>query len=498
MDSGRSTAKFPAALSDDGLPPGLQDEIRLAQDTWSRVDISRRIRVISDLRCRLMAAAETLAEASASARGVDIEEVYATEILTLMDACQFLEDSGERILKPRKLSGRGRPLWLWGTSAELVREPFGQVLILSPSNYPLFLAGVQACQALVAGNAVLVKPAPGCEAPLDLLARLLEESGLPKNLFTVLPTGPEWVTRWIQQVADLVLLTGGVKAGKAVMSACAESLVPCIMELSGLDSFHVLADANLDRVMDALLFGLRLNQGRTCIAPRRILVQREVAFALRERLERVRSSGPRVTLGPRTQADLRTALDAGAVIRCGRWHEKEGAIDAPLVLEGVPRDSSFWRTDHFAPVSLLAEMEGVEEAIRFDRDCPFALGASIFGRDLRAANQLARRLPACSITINDTVAPTADPRLPFGGCRQSGFGVTRGEEGLLSLTRTKVIVKRPASSWAPHLDPPAGGRDRWLLQVLHGRGLVARWNGFLRVISALRQAKAEKKGRKGD
>lgn len=477
---------------DDGLPQGLLTAIRHAQDGWARTGVSRRVRVAAGLRSRMVSSAESLAEACAAVRGVDAAEVYSSEILPLADACRFLKRDAAQVLKPRKLGWRGRPAWLWGVNAEVVREPFGLVLILAPSNYPLFLAGAQALQALTAGNAVLVKPAPGCDAPLHALARLLMEAGLPEHLCTVLPADPEPVARWIRHAAGLVVLTGGADTGRAVMKACAESLVPCIMELSGLDSLHVLADANLDRVVEAIQFGLRLNRGKTCIAPRRILAQREAAGGLRERLDKISRAhpGPRVTLPAETCAEIQRALEAGAVIRCGRWDEKEGAVSAPLVLEGVPRESSLWHTDHFAPVALFAEVAGTEEALRLDEACPFALGASVFGRDLRAAQDFARRLPAGVVTLNDLIAPTADPRLPFGGCRRSGFGVTRGPEGLLSLTRPKAIVRRPADAWAPHFEPAAADRDRWLLHALHGKGWRARATAFLRLAAARQSTRA--------
>lgn len=482
--------RWPAVEHGGGLP-GLLPAVRLAQERWAGAPLRHRLRVIAELRRRLDAAAETLAQACSAARGVDAAEVYSSEILPLAGACRFLETEAARVLASRKAGVRGRPLWLWGATSEVVREPCGLVLILAPSNYPLFLPGVQLIQALAAGNAVLVKPAPGCVEPLGMLAKLLGEAGLSQHLCTVLAPDHEPVADLIRNAADLVILTGGAETGKAVLTICAESLVPCIMELSGLDSMHVLADAELERVVRALLFGTRLNRGRTCIAPRRILVQREAAAGLRERLGRQQpAAGPWVKLAPPAAAEVRRALQGGAQIRCGGWREAEGTIAAPLVLEGVPQGSMLWTTDHFAPLAVMAEMSGVDEAVRCDRQCPFALGASVFSRDLRAARELARRLPARVVTINDTVAPTADPRLPFGGCQQSGFGVTRGEEGLLALTQPKVVIRRRAASWTPHLEPGMPDRDRGLWLALHARNWRSRWHGWCRLIAAQRKRPA--------
>lgn len=477
----------PPAEGSTGLPPGLLPAVRQAQEQWAASALPHRLRLVARFRRGLVAAAETLARASSAVRGIADAEVYSSEVLPLADACRFLETEAARILATRSLGRRGRPLWLWGASSEVVREPCGVVLILAPSNYPLFLPGVQMIQALVAGNAVLVKPAPGCDEPLRILGQLLANAGLPPHLCSVLPVEHELVAGWIRQAADLVILTGGAAAGRAVMKACAESLVPCIMELSGLDSLHVLADADLERVVSALLFGTRLNRGKTCIAPRRLLVQSEAAARLRQLLGK-QVPGPSLTLPEPAAAEVRKALQSGAVIRCGAWRDADGSIAVPLVLEGVPQHSPLWTTDHFAPVAVMAEMAGIETAIQCDRQCPFALGASIFSRDLKTARDVARRLPAGVITINDTVAPTADPRLPFGGSQQSGFGVTRGEEGLLALTRPKVIIRRHAQSWTPHLEPGTPDRDRGLLLALHGRDWRSRWDGWRLLIKARRKS----------
>lgn len=472
--------------ADDGLPPGLQEAMRRDQADWACESVRARVQLLKRFRHALSAHAGRFAELCGEVRSVPAGEVFSSELLPLADACRFLETQAPRLLAPRRLGWQGRPPWLWGVQSRIYREPFGLVLILAPSNYPLYLAGVQALQALTAGNAVLLKPAPGCAAPLDLFARLLGEAGFAKSLCKMLPPGPEPVERWIRGAADLVILTGGAEAGRAVARVCSEALVPCILELSGLDSCHILAGADTDRAVQALLFGMLLNRGRTCIAPRRILVQREAAPGLRETLARATLRGPHLTLPARAAALVQEALAAGAKPRCGQWHPELGAITPPLILEGVPPDSGLWTEDHFSPVALLAEVGSVDEAAGLDRDCPYALGASIFTRDLPNATKLARQLPAPVVTVNDTVAPTADPRLPFGGCRHSGWGATRGAEGLLALTRPRAVACRAPASWAPHLEPAFPDRDRWLFQALHAPSWRSRAQAFLHLLAGRR------------
>jgi aldehyde dehydrogenase (NAD+) len=239
----------------------------------------------------------------------------------------------------------------------------------------------------------------------------------------------------------------------------------------------VFPDANLDQVVLALQFALGLNRGRTCIAPRRVFAQGDAAQELRARLEELPRPERRVDLPARTRAELEQCLDQGARILAGDWDSATGSISYPLILEGVADSSSFWREDHFAPIALFAAVEDAEEALERDQACPVALGSSLYSRDVRAAQAWAMRLPAQVITINDTIVPTADPRLPFGGSRNSGFGVTRGEEGLLEMTTPKVVIRRGASSRTRHLNPPSPVDEasmRALLQATHGPTFIAR------------------------
>ena len=156
-------------------------------------------------------------------------------------------------------------------------------MILAPGNYPLFLPGVQLLQALVAGNAVLLKPRPGAP-PLATLSTLLEDAGLPSQLVQLLGEDVAGA-RAIAQGVDRVVLTGSAETGRAVLADLAPQLTPATLELSGNDAVFVLPGADLDLVADALAFGLRLNGGATCIAPRRVFVPQAQAADLERRLQ---------------------------------------------------------------------------------------------------------------------------------------------------------------------------------------------------------------------
>jgi acyl-CoA reductase-like NAD-dependent aldehyde dehydrogenase len=384
------------------------------------------------LRHRIASAGAELANAVASPNRTPAEKL-ASEVIPLADAIRFLERDAPRVLRPKRYGRRGRPLWLGPVDLEVWREPFGVVLIVSPSNYPLLLAGVQAVQALAAGNAVLVKPAPGHSAPLRMLRALLDPE---PGLFEVLDEDVSSVDAAVRAGVDKVIFTGSAENGAAVLSNLAPHLVPATLELSGHDAVFVCDDADLDLVARSVAYGLALNGGTTCIAPHRVFVPRAMAADLEQRL-------------------------AALVNFAG------GDARAPAAVSIVP-------------------VADVEQALALDAECPYALGASIFG-SRQAAARVAARVNAGCVVINDVIVPTADPRLPFGGRGRSGFGVTRGAEGLLEMTRVKAVSTR-TGSFRPHLAPPHAldvELFRHYLAAAHGGSIGARARGAFDVIRTL-------------
>jgi acyl-CoA reductase-like NAD-dependent aldehyde dehydrogenase len=383
---------------------------RDAQQAWGRLAPQSRVAILGRARGLLAGRLEALER---SLDRTDPAESLTAEILPLLEAIRFLEREAPRALAPRRLGAFGRPAWLSGVDAEIRREPFGVVLVIAPSNYPLFLPGVHALQALAAGNAVLLKPAPGCGGALTPLVAALVEGGLDPRLLAVLPEDPASAHAAIGAGVDKVVLTGSSATGASVLAALAPRAIPSVMELSGDDPVFVLESANVALAARAIAFGVALNGGATCIAPRRVFVARR----------------------------------------------HEGA------LRGLP-----------VPVVPFDDLEAaVAEAAR----SPHALGASIFGEE-EEARVLATRLRAGYVAINDVIVPSADPRLPFGGRGASGFGTTRGIEGLLEMTTVKAVT----ASRGPrrHLEarrPGDAALFRAWIAAEHGRGLAARVRGVL-------------------
>ena len=394
--------------------------MRSPQSRWALAPVRERVPFIRLLRHLIAENAESLAAAAASVSDRPLAEKLASEVLPLADACRWLERNAARVLATRRHGRRRRPFWLQGSEFEVQRQPFGTVLVIGPGNYPLFLPAVHALHALVAGNAVLLKPAPGARLIALAFARLAFEAGLETALLEILDDAVEAAREAIASGVDKVIFTGSSANGREVLAQLAASNTPSVMELSGQDAVLILAEADLDLVARALRFGSRLNAGNTCIAPRRIVAMEAVADDLAARF-----------------ADIR--------------------------IERV-RDEA--------------------EAVALINSAEFGLGASIFSRELAKARKLAARIRTGFVLINDLIAPTADPRMAFGGIKASGFGSTRGEEGLLEMTFPHVVAVR-RGRMHPHFEEPAAEDAHFFsayIRAAHGRRRFAAIREFLRAL----------------
>jgi acyl-CoA reductase-like NAD-dependent aldehyde dehydrogenase len=262
-----------------------------------------------------------------------------------------------------------------------------------------------------------------------------------------------------------------------VLRDLASEVVPAVCELSGCDAVFVQQNADLDLVAAALRFGLHLNGGETCIAPRRVFVPRNLLAGLERRLCRQAADFVYRPLPPRLAALITQAMADGARVVVGQ--SRQGVSTAPVVLSEAKPTMSLLHTDIAAPVLALVPVRDDDDALAAAAQCSYALGAAVFG-DLRTARALAQRVQAGVVVVNDVIVPTADPRLPFGGRKRSGFGITRGAEG-------KAVTVR-ARRWYPHYDPPHpadGELFRSYIESSHGATWPVRLRGMLGLVSAM-------------
>lgn len=470
------------------------DRMRLAQLIWTNRAVHERLNIIRKARGLIAESAGWLAEVAGGHSGRPMAEAMTSQVLPLADALRFVEREAGSLLKTRSLGAKGRPGWLANVRSVVKREPHGLVLVIAPSNYPLFLPGVAVIQALVAGNGVLLKPGTGGTEAAQALMEILFKAGLNRDLFILLPERPDVVREAIHWGVDKVVFTGSAETGVSLLRQLAPALIPATLELSGCDAVFVRADADLDLVVKALLFGLRLNNGATCIAPRRVFVHRSIATELEGRLAEALSLSEPFTFAIREQEEslvpIQLALAQGAHYVAGDI-ASDGRIKGPVVLAGVTPAMELLCRDIFAPVLSLVTINDDLEAQELSARCPYALGASIFSADQEASQLLASQVRAGVVTINDIIVPTADPRVPFGGRGRSGYGVTRGAEGLLEMTVPKVIAVR-RGRWRPHLEP-IRANDAALfesyVQLVHGQNWRGRLGALGRLLRSLVQSR---------
>ncbi len=496
-----------------------------AQLTWCQLKVRARTAILDRLRELLVEHRHELAAAVESKARQDYRETVTSELMPLADATRWLHRKAKRILAPRYIDGGATPFWLGRLRSTVHRVPVGLVMVIGTWNYPLFLPGVQILHALAAGNAVAFKPAPGCEKLSRLFVDLLIRAGVPADLIVLLDSDVDTAKTAIQAGVNKLVMTGSSRSGRAVLHQLADTLTPAVMELSGCDAIYVLPGADLHRVCDLVLFGLRLNGGATCMAPRRIFLPKKSSEVfhrlLSQRLEAEQQQkwSTQIALDTYNQLwdGVEDAIHKGAKIFSGPLHRKAVMKDTSsddgskqnaslgdksfvecghLVLTDMDTQMQLCSADIFAPLAMIIPVDDWSDALRADSRCPYALTASVFG-PTEDALRIVKFISAGVITINDLIVPTADPQLPFGGRGESGFGVTRGSEGLLEMTCPKVVSVR-LGSWLPHTKLPEPSDEALLdglLQFNHANGWMKKWKGLLQTIKA---AMSQQKGKRSD
>ncbi len=471
----------------DARPNGSDDQmvrsVRRAQKRWAAASVPARIKVIRSFRWLLAEHAQLLASGIADRSARSIPEVMLSEVLPLADACRFAEGVAAKVLRPRRQSRRLRPWWLPGTQLTIHREAVGLIMIVGPSNYPLMLPGISAIEALVAGNAVICKPGQGGRACAEGMRDLLIEAGLDRELMIVTDPSPQAAQPWLDAPVDKVFLTGSLQTGRLISRTLAEHVTPSVMELSGCDAVIVADAESIELAARAIAFGLRFNGSATCIAPRRAIVSDGLADRFIEALTQRLVDVPAVAIPVDTRQRVCEMIEAagvdGAVVCFG--NAEAGAAEwGPIVVDRVQPGAALAQADVFAPLLSVMRVDSQVRAVNVANQCPYGLGAAIFCADRRSAEAMARQLDVGCVVINDMIGPTADPRLPFGGRRRSGHGVTRGRDGLLACTQVKAVVNRRGRS-RPHYQPLSADQldlARAMIHTGHARRFAHRLRGL--------------------
>jgi acyl-CoA reductase-like NAD-dependent aldehyde dehydrogenase len=440
---------------------------RLAQRTWEATPVRERVRTVRRAR------REMVRDRADILRLLDAETGKARwdAVGELMGACiviGYLARRAERFLKPRRV--RSWPLV--GKRALIAYKPRGVIGIITPWNAPLNLALTDLVPALLAGNAVVIKPSE--EAPLAV-RRAIEAMNrvLPQDLLQVVMGAGETGAALVDHV-DMICVTGSPQTGRKVMERASRRLVPVLLELGGKDPMIVLEDADLDRAAAAAVWGGCMMTGQVCMSVERVYVDARVAEPFAQKVvEKIRTLrvGPNgrdadIDLGSFTttrqmeivERHVENARAQGAKVLTGgmRGGDGRGLFYEPTVLSGVDHSMLIMQEETFGPVIPIMTIRDEDEALTLANQSPYGLNASVWTRDMARGLALAKRIDAGSVCVNECLVSAGCPELPFGGVKQSGVGTRHGgADGLRQFCVAQAILaesrrRRSEPAWFPY------------------------------------------------
>ncbi len=419
---------------------------------WANTPLPDRIAFVARFRRAIIAAEHELCELVRGEVHKSRFEALTTDVVPLVAACKWLERNATRLLAPA-VAGSS-PFWMPGVRIKRFRAPVGRVAIIATWNYPLQLLGIELVQALIAGNTVVVKPSERSPASQLKLLQLAQSAGLPDETLTWTDADRNaGATLLAAERFDHVIFTGSTEVGRSIASTLASHLTPCTLELSGRDSAIVLDDGDPVLAAKSIWSAVTLNAGQSCIAPRRALVHDAVYEPFVAALTQLAKEATQRTLIDAAAADHCYNLVVAAIAAGGR--DAAAGNQAPEATAPPPKPAgSTWRPTavidcpptaalvegrHFGPALAVVRVKRTEEAIAIHQACDQHLATSVFTATPSRVRRMAADLRATSLTVNDCIIPTAHPAVGIGGHGASGFGLSRGGEGLLSLTRPVYI-----------------------------------------------------------
>lgn len=446
--TGRVVRRVPT-MSGDEVEHRIRTAVR-AFEAWRHSAWPQRAAALRALARVLRSRTAELAHLMAEEMGKPVVQGRA-EVEKCAWVCEFYAEHGAAFLEPEPVTTEWRRSYV-------AFLPLGPILGVMPWNFPFWQVFRAAAPALAAGNVFLLKHAsnvPGCALAIEELARAAE---LPEGTLQVLMVGAAQVEGLIGHPAIRgVTLTGSTPAGRAVAARAGAMLKKTVLELGGSDPYVVLEDADLDLAAETCVNARLINTGQSCIAAKRFIVVEAVRAAFETRVvERMQARQPGdpfqedTVLGPLARRDLRDelhrqveqSLARGAALRCGgRVPEGPGAYYPCTVLTDVRPGMPAFDEETFGPVAAIVPARDEAEALRLANQSPFGLGAALFTRDAERGERLAREhLEAGVCMVNDFVR--SDPRLPFGGIKDSGYGRELGLFGLREFVNIKTICVR--------------------------------------------------------
>ncbi len=473
--------------------PEIVSRVRLVQRDWAKLPIRDRCLKLHGLRDRIMASRNELSDAVVRESGKPRAEALFADIFVALDSAEYWSKNAASALRTRRVPHHS-------TAAKAKRgylayEPLGVIAIISSWNYPLAIPFSQIIPAVAAGNAVVCKTSDFTPQCGTLIEKLFVDAGFPKDLVTIVQGGGEVGQALIDASPDKVLFTGSVATGRRVAEACAKRLIPSVLELGGKDAMIVLADADLEVVSSAAVWGSYTNCGQVCLSVERLFVEQPAAERFItlcvEKTKKLRlgsGSDPTTDVGPLIRPEhvrrmidlLDDAVSRGANVPCGGSARPELGPNffEPTVIVGVDSSMRLFQEETFGPILAIQVVRDAKQAITQANDSPFALAASIWTKNKARGMALATELRAGAVMVNDAISYFGIAEAPHGGCGASGWGRTHGKAGLLEMVQMKYIdvdgLPRSEKPWWYRYGPDLERAADAFLQFEFSGGIAAK------------------------
>jgi acyl-CoA reductase-like NAD-dependent aldehyde dehydrogenase len=463
---------------------------RLAQPQWEAFGFEGRARIMRRAQKWMLDHADRVLDCVVRESGKTYEDAQLADLGYTVTALGFWAKEAGKYLADERVPSWNNPVAA-GKKLVLRYVPVGIVGVIGPWNYPIANSFGDCIPALMAGNSVILKPSEVTPLSSLLMADMLRECGLPEDVFQVATGDGATGAALIGQV-DCVMFTGSSRTGKAVMKAAAEALVPCYLELGGKDPMIVCADADVERAANAAAFYSMNNAGQVCISVERCYVEApiydEFVARVTDNVRALRQGEPTgvgtvdvgaVIFPPQldiVDEHVRDAVAKGAkVLTGGHPHSERGRYYEPTVLVDVDHSMRLMQEETFGPTLPIMKIANAEEGVQLANDSVYGLQASVWTGDATRGEEMARRIQAGVVCVNDAQINYSALNLPMGGWKTSGVGTRHGSGGIRKYTKTQsLFVTRRAPFKREPFMFPYKPRTTMLLRrfykLLYGRG----------------------------
>jgi len=483
-------------IADAAMVHAVFERARRAQLGWAEIGVDRRNEILNRLRGVLLDRADEIGRVVSAENGKPPVEPLGL-IAPVCETVKLHTALAKRLEPGEKVSAT----FFVGARARIYYEPLGVAGYILPWNFPFELGMKHLIPALAAGNAVVQKPSPVNPLIGEMIVSLFRDAGIPDGVVQMVHGHAETGIAVIDE-ADAICFVGSTATGKKIMARAAETLTPVVLELGGNDAAIVRDDADLDLTARGLVNGTCYNAGQVCNGIERIYAPHRLVEPLAEKLLAVvgalrqgwQTSGSDYDLGPVIwepqleiyEAHTADAVEKGAKLVCGGKARREGggAYWPPTILTGMTHEMTMMREETFGPFLPIMGVDSDEEAIQLANDSQYGLGGSVWTRDVKAGEAIARRLRTGSVMVNNAVQSGGCVTLPFGGEGDSGVGRAQGEQAYYHYVATKSVMTSPDSSealWMPYA-ATTEGFFKGVGKLFNGRGIAERVSGLASLI----------------